>query len=458
MGTLKVGAGKAVINPSEDLFPLGKFEAVKDDVHVRALVVENDGVRFLLLEYEPGHPPAPEFKKEISERYSIPEELIITTSIHNHSSCDWGINAKKIPGMSAPIKMPPEALRKALEFEEIVRKGTWKAVDDALNALRPARYGYGEGSSYINCNKDWLQEDGHYTEGMAFDGDVDRTLSVLKFEDEEGNLISVLLNYPCQESVANGSLDVDGKVKFTPAFPGYACNYIEKRYGNGSVVLWTCGTAGDLGAIFSAACSPREFDPEDGFNHVIPLPPGSGYIIQRYLGELHAIDALKVLKDLECTETDMPIRCTTGKVELEGQDVPEGADMFANFAKINNSLAKMHPELCDEKGRPLDDRRVQMVKTGTVDLNMQLVMLGDIAYVGFAGEPYVEIGMQCKAASPARHTVIIAPTSRDSAEFIVSDGSADHDSFQTFSRVYKGNNNKPIIDGMLKMFAQLRAD
>ena len=108
MGTLKVGAGKAVINPSEDLFPLGKFEAVKDDVHVRALVVENGGVRFLLLEYEPGHPPAPEFKKEISERYSIPEELIITTSIHNHSSCDWGINEKKIPGMSAPIKMPPD--------------------------------------------------------------------------------------------------------------------------------------------------------------------------------------------------------------------------------------------------------------------------------------------------------------------------------------------------------------
>ena len=458
MGELIVGAGKAVITPGAELFPLGKFAGVKDDVHVRALYLENGLDRFLLLEYEPGHPPAEPFRREISERYGIPLGNLITTSIHNHSASDWGINEKKIPGMTGKIRMPEEALRKALAFEETVKAGTWKAVDDAIAGKRRARYGYGEGESYINCNKDWKQENGHYTEGMAFDGDVDRTLAVLKFEDEDGNLIAALLNYPCHDSVANGSKDLDGKVKFTPGFPGYACSWLEERYGNGAVVLWTCGAAGDLGAVFSATVMPRTFDPKTGYSKLTELPPGSGYIIQKYLGELHAADAAKVIDGIRCDGEDLRIRSAVGNVELQGQDAPEGADMFENFAKVSNTLYRTKPDLCGPDGAPLDDSRVEMVKSGTVDLELQLVMLGEIALVGFAGEPYTEIGLACKAASPAEHTVIVAPTRRESAEFIVSDGSADHDSFQTFSRVHKGNNNAPIVRGMLELFRRLETE
>ena len=83
---------------------------------------------------------------------------------------------------------------------------------------------------------------------------------------------------------------------------------------------------------------------------------------------------------------------------------------------------------------------------------MQLAVLGDVAFVGAAAEPYVEIGLKCKAASPFKNTVIVTHTAAEKAGYILSDAAACHTVFQSFSKVRPGNNDKPIVDGMLKMF------
>jgi len=447
MRGLKAGAGKGVINPPASLLPMGKNEAVKDDVHVRALTVSSGGSLFLLLVYEAGHPPSPEFKREVAEKYGLDYSRIITTSIHNHSACEWGINEKKIPGMS--IQFTPQMLEKPLAYEKVVREGTFQAVEQALSSMELARCGYGEGSSFINCNRDWQTEDGHWTEGMNFEGPTDHTLAALKFTGDDGHLIAAVLNFPCHESVAIHTRDVDGRVKITPGFPGYACNFLEERYG-GSTVLWTCGAGADQGALFSASSFPRSFD-VNGYSEKIDLPDGSFYVIQKYLGQLHGSDASHLLDSIECNTRELLIRTAEITVPLTGQDAPPGADMFLNHCAVTNELRRKHPELCPG-GEVPEVPRVKMIPCGTVDLRMQLVILGHIALVGVAGEPYASIGKKMKAASPMKHTVIIAPASRDSAEFIVSDDSADHDCFQTFSRVHPGGNDAPIVNGMLAMF------
>lgn len=447
MRKLKVGAGKAVINPPQELLPMGKSEAVKDDVHVRALAVSSGDSQFLLLVYEPGHPPSPEFKREIAEKYGLDYGCIITTSIHNHSACEWGVNEKKIPGMT--MKFPPKMLEKPLAYEQVVRDGTFRAIEQALASMETAHCGYGEGSSYINCNRDWQTEDGHWTEGMNFEGPTDHTLAALKFVDDDGHLIAAVLNFPCHESVAINARDTDGKVKITPGFPGYACSFLEERYP-GATVLWTCGAGADQGALFSASNFPRSYD-ADGYSERIDLPDGSFYVIQKYLGQLHGSDASRLLDSITCDAEEMPVKTAQIMVPLMGQNAPEGADMFLNHCVVTNELMKKHPELCPD-GKVPEIPRVKMIPRGSVNLRMQLVILGHVAFVGVAGEPYVSIGKKMKASSPMKNTVIIAPASRDSAEFIVSDDSADHDCFQTFSRVYPGGNDTPIVNGMLKMF------
>ena len=59
-----------------------------------------------------------------------------------------------------------------------------------------------------------------------------------------------------------------------------------------------------------------------------------------------------------------------------------------------------------------------------------------------------------KEESPFKKTVVITHVG-PSAGCILSDEAAHHNVFQSFSKTYPVNNNKPVIDGMLGMFDEL---
>ena len=61
--------------------------------------------------------------------------------------------------------------------------GIHKAVEGAIASLRPARYGFGTGESYINTNRDQLFEDGFWMQGQNYAGFSDKTLAVMKWEE-----------------------------------------------------------------------------------------------------------------------------------------------------------------------------------------------------------------------------------------------------------------------------------
>ena len=59
----------------------------------------------------------------------------------------------------------------------------------------PAKWGYGTGKSYFNVNRDYPNEDGYWSQIDNYDGPSDKTLSVIKFTDDEDRLIAAVLNY-----------------------------------------------------------------------------------------------------------------------------------------------------------------------------------------------------------------------------------------------------------------------
>lgn len=455
MEKLKVGAGKAVINPPAELFPFkgwlgSSTDAVKDDVHVRAIVIDNGDSRFLFLSYEPGRAPGMKLKQEIAQRYGLDVQHILASSIHNHSCPHWGRNERK-SGMGTSDKGSDKRFEKQDKYNEIVIAGTYEAIDKAVASLRPARYGYGEGKSYINANRDGLFEDGHWMQDMNLAGISDKTLAVVKFEDYEGRLIAAILNYAAHATGACYTKDVDGLGKVTPAFPGYACNYVESRYGGDAVVMWTSGCAADQNVLCSPEGFPRSYDPVDGYSETIPLPNGAHYIIQKYMGQTHGVDAIKTLKTIECKKEYMKITTSMTQVELEGQVHPEGADIMYNRLSIDNMLRRTNPELFQDGKRPKKEL-YKMIPQGVQPMMMQLSVMGDVAFLGVAGELYTEIGWHLKEACPFKNLVIVTHADRNSAEYILSDESADHDVFQSYSLVHPGSNNKPIVEGMLTLF------
>lgn len=321
-----------------------------------------------------------------------------------------------------------------------------------MASLRPAKYGYGEGKSYINCNRDKQFEDGFWMQALDPAGFSDKTVAVLKFEDLEGNLIGAFANYCCHATVAFCVYDVDGKGKITSGFPGIACSYIENRYDNEPVIIWSSGAAGDQNPIGTSEGYPRIYE-KDGYSESIATPPGTQYMIQRHVGYTHAIDIIETMKTIECRNNEMRISGTKTVVELVGQKAPEGADMQYNRLLVDNFLRAYRPELFEGGKRP-EKKLVEMVPHGINPLNMQLAILGDVAFVGAAAEIYCQIGAHLKKESPFKKTVVVTHNG-PCAGYIISDEAPDHKVFQSYAKTYPGNNNKPITEGMLGMFNTL---
>lgn len=446
---LRVGACEAGINPPKELFPFRKyensfFEGTLDELKVKAIVLDNGETRFLILGMDVGDSLDGEQKQMIEDTYGFDYEHILNFNSHNHSAPHWGHHP-------APRGKKPEDQDFCEgEYEKTVIAGIHLAIQGAIASLQPARYGFGTGESYINTNRDQLFEDGCWMQGQNYAGFSDKTLAVMKFEDYDGNLIAAFLNYCCHGTCAFTRRDTDGKVKTSPEFTGYACDYVKQRFGGKPVIVWSSGAAGDQNPLFSSEGFPRIYEP-DGYSESINTPDGTQYMIQRHWGFQHGIDAIKVINSITNLKDKMRITTSSEIVDLQGQKAPEGADMQYNRLLVDNFLRGYRPELF-ENGRRPEKKFVEMIPDKTVELRMQLAILGDTAFVGAAAEPYCKIGFKCKKASPFKNTVIVTHTDSRKAGYILDDDSADHKVFQSYARVYPGNNDSKIVDGMLRMF------
>ena len=290
MSHICVGAGKACIDVPENLYPFPIYENFSFDtmgdsgsLYARAIVIDNGETRFLFVGTDVSDAPGEELRERIQNEFFIPKENMYVTATHNHSAPHGG--GRKGGGLSRS----PEKAEKEAAYGAVYEAGILQAVEAAVSSLRRARYGFGEGKSYVNTHRDILMEDGFWTQGQNYAGPSDKTLAALKFVDEDGRLIGAIVNYACHGTCAFCSKDTDGKIKVTPGFAGIACAYVEARYDDEPVILWTNGASGDQNPMFSSEGFPRVYE-KDGYTETTQTPPGTQYIIQRHTGYTHGVD------------------------------------------------------------------------------------------------------------------------------------------------------------------------
>lgn len=446
MSKLMAGAGKAKITPTEDLFPFVQYgkarEAVHDDIYARALVIDNGTMRAAIVTFELCIlPPPDEVRAIIAEAGAVPPENIFICATHNHSV---PYAKRENPGLAGKLDMDPSTAA----FTEICFEGTRKAVEDAVKTLRPAKCGYGTGESWINVNRDLQFEDGNWMQAANFAGYSDKTLATIKFVDSEEKLIAVVLNYAAHAIFGFLSRDFDGKIKVSGDYVGYACGYIERRFGNGAVALWTPAAEGNQNPVLSSGFFHFE---DDGYARRAELPDGSAYVLMEHIGGQHAIDAIGVINSITKYEDSIEIESASTVVELPAQKAPEGADMQYNRLLVDN-LAPDNPD-----GTHPEKKLVVMEDDPEhpYPMPMQLLKIGNVALVGLPNEIYSEIGRDMKKVSPMENTVIVTHTDSRYIGYIADKASADHNVFQSFGPVKPGACDDIIIGGMLELFHKL---
>ena len=402
MSKFKVGAGIASLDYPIEKYPAMTFSHVcedkYDDCSCRAVAIETDDCSILLFAFELSDiPEVPELEARLSEATGIPEENIIITVTHNHTSpCDRG-------SRSCRDEEQKRAFRK--EFMEIELASALTAARMAMNSLQDAKYGYGEINSYVASNEIARNPKiGLYIDKNG-NGYVDNTLSIVEFTDMEDRPICFLMNHPCHATFAMEK-DENGKFATSGNFTGITSRFLEDYYGNGVVALWTAGASGNLHPTFPERIV---IDYTDGYKSNVELPGGAAHMMMEQTGRQHAIDAINCISRIGEFKDEMVLRHSKGSIIIptqknttskDGPMMPWDRPEYGTGVRSDQDVPAApfkEPVIVDDPEHPSE-------------LRMEALVIGDIAFICLGCELFCQIGRDIKNAIPAEHTVVITHT------------------------------------------------
>ena len=230
--------------------------------------------------------------------------------------------------------------------------------------------GVEKGESYLNVNRNEKElgpKAGTY--GFRVNGPTDRSLQLVRFDDEEGKTIALLYNFAVHACmmIHNQPGGPGTGTEISGDMPGAACRILEKAQNDEPVVIFTSGAAGDLNPIMMSRVNIVE---PNGDITVKELG-AAGPIILEFMGNRFARDIDTVNRKLCCTEDEAYIWADKRDFELSSKLL----------------------------GAPGPERMVTF--------RIGYIVIGDTCLISTNGEIFNEIGRRIKEASPFKNTLFI---------------------------------------------------
>lgn len=326
-----------------------------------------------------------ETQKLIAEKTGIALENIMITAAHNHGG---------------PVTMAYE--REVLkEVEEYVKDLQKKFIDLAVRASEKPihfRMGTGSGSCDMNINRRADFADGSVWLGRAPGKPCDHEVQVARFEDLDGKILAVYINWPCHATTTG-----QDNYQITADWPGGAARYIKKQLGEETVVSVTAGASGDINPIYGPGKDFREIE------------------AMGFLAGKSAYEALAEVKTKPAS--------TLGAV-------------YASLTFPGKKVSKDHfPQTTYESGPD-------------VKLHLTVFRIGHLILTGISGELMNEIGSAIKTASPYSVTSVITHCNGSSG-YICTDKAFPEGGYEVkVTRLMPGA-EKPLTEKVLEMINSL---
>jgi hypothetical protein len=430
---LRAGAARVDITPpvNPDYPPSGRFDHEK--LFIRAIVIDNGITRAVLIGadinniYEDSYVNA---APAIASELKCPVENILMSPTHTHSGRTAG--------------PPPEGGK--LHDTKLVAEAIILAAREANSKLRPARIGFGTGAAYLNVNRDVISQDTRlWTQAANPDGPSDKTLAVILITDLNGSPVAGYMNYPMHP--VNGYLS-----GITSAdFPGAACRYIEKSFGDNMVMIYSQGASGDQNPLW--------------------LRPGTNALASKSGIEITGYELVRETTEAPLREGRVP----HGKLDPEvafnlerwmdalgvllGEETIRVMTSISNLSNEVNIWGKQ--EILTLPGR----KRTNTGREGSpgeyeegpdVKIRVGLLGIGDIALAGVNAEVYNIIAQKVKRLSPMSNTLMVSiANGKAESGYIIDDASYGRNTFQVLgNRVRPGFAEKEIVNTLTEIIRE----
>ena len=416
-GNLRVGAAKLEITPT-NLNGLNSFGAGFTDVHdpifARALVLDNGSAMVAVVALdliEVGDTSS--VRQRIQKDLGIPVDHILITASHDHNAPRAG--GVTPGGVAHPNTAETDSYTQTL-FDKII-----VAVKQAKDSLQRSKFGLATGSVDINVNRDQYKPQG-WGLGYSPDRPSDKTVWVIKFETTSGEPIAILFNYAVHSTVTLGTSRLGGDLA------GEAERYIEQKYHDKLVALYTMGAAGDQNPRYNGALpSSAKGSNGDGMDaQRDPERSAAAFDAVHAQGFMLGSEVIRVASGMQNLSSSVRIGATERIVSCPTKP---GTNML--------------PDMKQEQ-------------TTSMPLHLGLIRINDVALTGVSGEVVTNIYWHLKRASPLSNTVMLT-IANDRLGYIADDAAYDTPLFEVHgSPLAKGCAEDAIVGNLVQMIDQFK--
>lgn len=328
----------------------GENGVIVDDLCTRVLLVE-DGVRVAFVALEVAQAPA----DQVAYTKQIVGEIcgVDPANVWVHTTHQFGFMHR------------PSDTAKAETYDALMKRAAREAAEQAIASFQPAKLGVGTGECHVSANKNITAppEIGggpYYGPGSTLE--TDPTMTVLRFDALDGSPIGFFLSYGTKPSALCTTGKTVGNRQVNTEVTGHASKLMEEAFG--APALFCMPAAGDQ--------YPRETAMYYGFDEagnwgVIDIGFDEGIKIVDRLGAEMGRDAVAIAKSIDCAASEA--------------EVSIAATAFAYPNKAGD---------------------------GEIEITVDAITMGDIAFVGFKQEMDCVTGQQIQAGSPYKTTLLVS--------------------------------------------------
>lgn len=401
-GTLRAGAAEVDITPAlgiqlgGDIGRPRPVEVVADPLYAKALVLEAGGRKLCIISMDlcaVTEEWSEAIRRAAAERYGIDHDAIMVHPVQNHAAPTVGNHM--IQGDSPWVTPDLDWLRGGDDrYNAMAVDGILKAVGQANASLQPAQIGSRSGiEARVAFNRRYVMRDGtvktHPPKGstdiLHVEGPMDPEVGVTCINAPSAKNLALLLHHTCHPVHGFGRRYV------TAGWPGAWADGIRQEFGKDCVPLVLNGCCGNV----------HHDNPLDA--RQVDDPRQIGRILTEDVRELMRTVRTEsnVVLDYRVRRFKLPIRAFNPK-ELQAA----------------RKLLKEHPRPTMRTDSPgaitwdwcyavcLLDLYSRHRTSRECDYEVQVLRVGDNAYVALGGEPFVEGQLQIKLQSPVRYTYV----------------------------------------------------
>ena len=430
----RAGAAAVVITPPLGVPMAGYYnargaEGVHDDLHAKAIVIEQDGIKAALVVCDLiGMPQfiVEDARKLITSGTGVKGEMVMISATHTHTG-------PSLPGRSSrePLEGAPDT---AKEYVRKLPSLIAQSVKEAEARLVPVTIMVGVGrEDRLSFNRRYFMEDGTvgWNPGKLNPkidrpaGPIDPEVSVVTFNTEDGT-IATHVNFALHPDTVGGQ-------EISSDYAHTLSQILSKVKGESMVTLFANGSCGDINHV-----------------NVESKEPQKGHGEAERIGTILAGEVIKTYARMKPVTAAGSPRAKSETVKLPLAPIKDGEVEEARRTSLKSDakfLEKVHAfkvlDVAARGGRP-------------IEAEVQAIALGDdVAWVALPGEIFVELGLEIKRRSPFKQTIVVE-LANNSIGYVPTKRAYNEGNYEVVSARCAEGSGEMLVEAALRLLNELR--